>query len=199
MRRSANSALSGDRPGSFHEWDIAFTNRSGETEIWTISDHTMRINQDKYWIFSPERYSARQALTLELMDLSCYMAGEQVLDEILRDILPEREADCIDVYITYRNGNPPPSMYSRQRRQPWFNVDQISASEYLKTDLYDFYIRVLAYNYRVEKLSQEEQEHLFGSLAEIEKALQEAFGAYADYDIYLGEGYTAEYSGVLAR
>ena len=90
-------------------------------------------------------------------------------------------------------------MYSRLRRQPWFNVDQISASEYLKTDLYDFYIRVLAYNYRVEKLSQEEQEHLFGSLAEIEKALQEAFGAYADYDIYLGEGYTAEYSGMLAR
>ena len=109
----------------------------------------MRINQDKYWLLSPNRYSARQALTLELMDLSCYMAGEQVLDEILRDILPEREADCIDVYITYRNGNPPPSLYSRLRRQPWFNVDQISA--------------------------------------------------YADYDIYLGEGYTAEYSGVLAR
>ena len=31
-----------------------------------------------------------------------------------------------------------------------------------------------------------------------EEALQEAFGAYADYDVYLGEGYTAEYSGELA-
>ena len=106
--RSTNPSLSGERPGKFHEWDIAFTNRSGETEIWTISDHTMRINQDKYWLLSPKRYSARQALT------------------------------------------------------------------------------------------QEEQAHLFGSLAEIEKALQEAFGACADYDIYLGEGYTAEYSGEVA-
>ena len=196
--RSTNPSLSGERPGKFHEWDIAFTNRNGETEIWTISDHTMRINQDKYWLLSPKRYSARQALTQELMDLSSGMAGQQVLDEILRDILPEREADCINVEISYRNGNPPPGMYSRLIRQSWFNVEQISASEYLKTDLYDFYIRILAYDYRVEKLTQEEQEHLFGSLTEIEEALQDAFGAYADYDIYLGEGYTAEYSGELA-
>ena len=159
--RSTNPSLSGERPGKFHEWDIAFTNRSGETEIWTISDHTMRINQDKYWLLSPKRYSARQALTQELMDLSFGMAGQQVLDEILRDILPEQEADCINVEISYRNGNPPPGMYSRLSRQSWFNVEQISASEYLKTDLYDFYIRILAYDYRVEKLTQEEQEHLF--------------------------------------
>ena len=158
----------------------------------------MRINQDKSWIFSPNRYSARQALTQELMDLSCSMAGQQVLDEILRGILPEREADCINVEISYRNGNPPSAMYSRLIRQSWFNVEQISASEYLQTDLYDFYIRILAYDYRVEKLTQKQQEHLSGSLAEMEKALQESFGAYADYDIYLGEGYTAEYSGELA-
>ncbi len=193
--RSTNPALAGDRPGKFHEWDIAFTNRNGETEIWTISDHTLRINQDKYWLFSPKRYSARQALALELMDLSCSMAGQQVLDEILRGILPEREADCIHVEISCRNGNPPPSMYSRLLRQPWFTAEQIDASLYLRTDLYDFYIRILAYDYRVEKLTQEEQAHLFGSLPEMEGALQEAFGACADYDIYLGEGYTAEYSG----
>lgn len=115
--RSTNPSLSGERPGKFHEWDIAFTNPGGETEIWTISDHTMRINQDKYWLLSPKRYSARQALTQELMDLSFGMAGQQVLDEILRDILPEQEADCINVEISYRNGNPPPGMYSRLIRQ----------------------------------------------------------------------------------
>ena len=97
--------------------------------------------------------------------------------------------------ISCRNGNPPPSMYSRLLRQPWFTAEQIDASLYLRTDLYDFYIRILAYDYRVEKLTQEEQAHLFGSLPEMEEALQEAFGACADYDIYLGEGYTAEYSG----
>ncbi len=77
-------------------------------------------NQDKYWLLSPKRYSARQALTQELMDLSSGMAGQQVLDEILRDILPEREADCINVEISYRNGNPPPGTYSRLIRQSWF-------------------------------------------------------------------------------
>ena len=193
--RSSISSLSKNRPGLFHEWDIAFTNRSGETEIWTISDHTMRINQDKYWLLSPNRYSARQALTLELMDLSSYMAGDQLLDEILGTILSDREADCIDAYISYRHGNPPPGMYSRLIREPWFTVDRITAAEYLQTDLYDFYLRILAYNYKVEKLTPGEQAHLFGSLEEIEEALQEAFGEYADYDIYLGEGYAAEFSG----
>lgn len=65
-------------PGKFHEWDISFTNRNGDTEVWTISDHTMKINHDKYWLLSPDRYSAKQSLGQELMDISFSMAGEQV-------------------------------------------------------------------------------------------------------------------------
>lgn len=39
-------------PGKFHEWNISFSNADGKQEIWQLSDYTMRINHDKYIIFS---------------------------------------------------------------------------------------------------------------------------------------------------
>ena len=36
--RSSSPALSGERAGTYHNWDIAFTNRYGEEELWTITD-----------------------------------------------------------------------------------------------------------------------------------------------------------------
>ena len=191
--------LSGEQPGKFHEWEIAFTNRDGETEVWMISDHTMRINQDKHWFLNPERYSAKQALTLELMDVSTSAVGEQLRREVLQKILPEQEAMCLDVYISYRDGNPPPRMYDQLRKEPWFTANSMTAADYLETDLYDFFIGILADDYRVKKLTVQEQQHLVNSLGEIERALREEYGEYADYDIYLGEGYAAEFSGERAR
>ncbi len=192
------NGLSDQRPGDYHEWDIAFTNRYGEPEVWTISDHTMKINHDKHWILSSDRYSAKQALALELMDVSFSMAAAEVSRELLAEILPEREAECIDVDISYRNGNPPPEMYGKLLRAPCFPANQITAADYLETELYDFYLRFLAFDYRVEKLEEEERQHLMESLDELEQALRETYGDYADYEIYLGEGYKAEYSGALA-
>lgn len=197
--RSSNRAIgSEERPGKFHTWDIACIDSSGEGEIWSISDHTMRINQDRHWLFSPDRYSAKQALALEFMDVSCAAAGEKLREDILLDILPEQEADCLDVEIFYRNGNPPPDMYDVLLEEPWFTAKETTAANYLSTDLYDFYIHILAHDYRVEKLSADEQEHLMGSLAEIEEALKAAYGEYADYDIYLGEGREAVFQGTKA-
>ncbi len=71
-------------PGKFHEWDIAFTNRDGDTEVWTISDHTMKINHDKYWLLSADRYSAKQAFGQELMDISFSMAESRSIKKSSR-------------------------------------------------------------------------------------------------------------------
>ena len=179
-------------PGKFHSWEILFTNRYGRQELWSISDHTMKINHDKNWLFSPKRYSAGQALTLELMDISFSIAGEEIQREILQKILPEPEALCLETDISYRNGNPPPGVYDKLRKEPWFHAYQITASHYMQTDIYDFYIRIFAHDYKVEKLAPSQQEHLKNSLPEIEAALIHAFGEAADYDIYLGDGVQAE-------
>ena len=104
--RSAPS-LSGETAGKFHEWDIAFTNRDGEQELWTISDHTLKINNDEHWFpLDPERYTARQALGQELMEISFAVAGEQIHKDILQELLPEAEAGCITVDISFRGGWP---------------------------------------------------------------------------------------------
>ena len=68
------------------------------------------------------------------------------------------------------------------------------AADYLETDLYDFYLRIQAFDYRVEKLPEEKRQHLMDSLLEIERLLRNAYGSHADYEIYLGEGYRAEFT-----
>lgn len=89
--RSAPS-LSGERAGRFHEWDIAFTNQDGEQELWIVSDHTLKINNDEHWFpLDPERYTARQALGQEMMEISFAMAGDQIHKEILQEFLPEAD------------------------------------------------------------------------------------------------------------
>lgn len=182
--------------GRFHEWNIAFTNREGETELWTISDHTLKINNHDHWFpLDPERYTARQALGQELMELAFDMAGEQAQEDILGDILTDGERACLDVEISFRGGWPNGDLYTELLNEPWFNIQELDAEKFLQSDLYDFYIDVFAYDYRVDDLSEMEQEHLFRSMGDIKQALRGAFGEYADYDIYLGEGYSAEYTG----
>lgn len=195
--RSAPS-LSGETAGKFHEWDIAFTNCEGGQELWTISDHTLKINNDEHWFpLDPERYTARQALGQELMEISFAVAGEQIHKDILQELLPEAEAGCITVDISFRGGWPEGKLYGQLLEEPWFNIQEVDAEQYLRSDLYDFFIDILAYNYRVDDLSEVEQQHLFSSLGDIEQALRDAYGEYVDYKIYLGEGFLAEYKGPL--
>lgn len=197
--RSRNTpSLSGERKGKYHDWDIGFTNRNGETEAWRITDHALRINHDKYGRFSKKRFTAKQALGRELMDISCVMAGQAVRDELLQDILSQNERDCLRVEISYHGGNPKPEMYDKLLAEPWFTANTVTAEDFLQSDLHDFYIDIHAHDYLVAKLSEQEQAHLVGSLDAIEQALQSHFGDYADYDMYLGEGYSVEFTGTKA-
>ena len=180
-------------PGSFREWDIVFTGPEGEEQLWTLSDHTMRINHDRYWFFSSHRYSAKQALVQELMEITFSIASQRLIEEQLLGILSQEEVDCLLVDLSYHGGNPPPDFYDELAEQSWFSAQGATAADYLKSDLYDFYIRIQVYDYRAGKLSEEQQAHLTGSLSKIEAALQQAFGADAAYEIYLGEGYSVEY------
>lgn len=186
------SSYTTTRPGEFREWNIAFQTSRGEEAIWTISDHTMRINHSKHFLLSRERYSARQALTLELIQLSFALAGEEVGQQVLSRVLPEAELSCLDVDISYNGGNPPPDFYDDLAGEEWFTAQKVSAACYLESDLYDFYITVRAHDYRVEKLEEDQRQHLLGSLEELCRALEEEYGDNAKYEIYLGEGLEAE-------
>lgn len=183
-----------DVPGTYHNWDIGFTNREGDSEVWTMTDHAMKINQSKKGFFSSGRLSAKQALVRELMEISFEVAEDEIMQEILYKILPEKEAACLDVDISYRNGNPPPKMYDTVIRQPWFSVNRINASDYLATELWDYYIRIQAFDYRLEKLTEKERDHVMEQLGRMEKALRDAYRENADYEIYLDEAHKAEYT-----
>ncbi len=120
--------------GTYTEWYILYNNE----EIWTISNHTYKINHSKYNFFSSKRLNAKQALIQQLMSISCTIAAEDVQYNVLSEILTDEQLECLRVNISYHNGNPKPSFYSQLAKEDWFNVNDSNAYHYLKTDLYDF-------------------------------------------------------------
>lgn len=171
--------------GRYHVWNIVFTNRSGEKEIWALSDHAMLINHARNKFWSSDRYSPRQAFTQQLMGISMEAAQEEIKKEILYELLPEQEADCLGVDISYHNGNPPPEMYDELIKQPWFKANEVVPSDYIDSSLYDFYIWIHAYDYKMDKLTESERQHLMDSLGAIEKMLKDTYGSDIEYEIYL--------------
>lgn len=129
---------------------------------------------------------------MELMQLSFALAGEEVGQQVLGQVLPEEELSCLEVDISYHGGNPTPDFYDDLAGEEWFTSQKAAAACYLESDLYDFYISVRAHDYRVEKLEEGQRQHLLGSLEELCQALEKEYGDNAKYDIYLGEGLTAE-------
>lgn len=192
---SSHSApeLSGEVPGDYTDWNIKFTNKDGNEEVWKITNHALKINNDKYGIFSSKRYSNKQALVLELMDISCEIAGDKVLNDIIKNVLPEEIVDCLRISISYKGGNPTPKFYDKLFEQSWFNVNSISAENFLACDLHDFYIDILAFDYKVAKLTEEEQQILFNSIKTIEKKLVQKYGENASFKIYFDKEYKVEY------
>lgn len=187
-----NPALSKEFPGKFKNWYILFDNGQNES-VWRITDHVYKISKDTYSIFSPKRLSAKQALTMELMEISFGIIGNDIKSDIIEAYLPQAEADCIQVEMSYEGGNPKPKFYDELLNESWFNSNEISANHYLSIDSVDFYIDIKAFDYRVEKLSDTEKTHLMNSLHTIEQALYDRFGEYASFKIYFDREHRAEY------
>lgn len=190
--------LSGDsygkrrKIGIYREWNILFENENGEEEVWKISNHVYKVNNKRYGLFSSKRFKARQALILELMEISFAVIEEEVHDEIVKDGLTDEEAECIYVDMSYHGGNPPRSFYDKLAKESWFTIDGVSAENYLATDLYDFYLDIRIYDYKLEQLSENEQENVINSLENIEYSLLEKYGDNASFEIHYDE-YDVEY------
>lgn len=176
----------------YRSWNILCENKEGEKEIWEISNHTYKINQGRYKIYSPKRYRVRQALTLELMEISFNVVEEEVHNEIIKEGLTDAEANCIYVEMSYHDGNPPRSFYDKLAKEDWFTIEGITAENYLATDLYDFYLIIRIHDYRLKQLSEKEQENVVNSLENIEKRLLEKYGENASFQILYGE-YNVKY------
>lgn len=189
----SNPALSGEVPGKFKNWYISFTNRNEEEEVWYITNHVYKINHDEYGVFSGKRYSGRQALTLELMDVSFGMIGDEIMDEVIGSELTKKEASCIEVTMSYDGGNPEPSFYDGLAQQDWFQVNKVTAGDYLAYEAHDFYIQIRAHDYRLEKLTEEQQKNVLNSLEPITRKLCDLYGEDASFWIYFDDAHKVEY------
>lgn len=188
-----NPSMSGDVPGKYKNWYIKFENRDDETEVWYITNHVLKINHDKYSFFSGKRYSNKQALTLELMDVSFGMISDEAYQDIVLSVLPEEEAECLEVTMTYEGGNPKPDFYDALAEEPWFTVNAVTAEEFLAYDQHDFYLYIRAHDYRLEKLTEEQQEHVLESMDAMVEALLDQYGENASFEIYLDGENKVEY------
>lgn len=176
----------------YRNWNILCENEDGDKEIWEISNHAYLINKERYKIYSSKSFRASQALTLELMEISFDVVEEEVHNEIVREGLTDAEANCIYVEMSYHDGNPPRSFYNKLAKEDWFTIDGVTAENYLATDLYDFYLIIRIHDYRLEQLSEKEQENVVNSLEDIEERLLEKYGENASFQILYGE-YNVKY------
>ena len=194
----ARKSLLGDssrerrRIGLYRDWNILCENENGEEEIWEVSNGVYMANHKRYGLLNPKRFKGKQALTLELMDLSFVVIGEAVHNEIVKEGLTEEESHCIDVEVSYHGGNPPRSFYDKLARESWFTLDGVTAENYLASDLYDFYLVIRIHGYRLEQLSEQEQENVVNNLENIEKRLLEKYGDNASFEI-ICDKYSVEY------
>ena len=127
------------------------------------------------------------------MDISCGLAAEEVLNDIIKNELPENITDCLRVSISYNGGNPKPEFYDELFKQSWFNVDNVSAENFLACDLHDFYIDIFAFDYKIEKLTEQEQQLLFESMKNIEEKLLYKYGENASFKIYFDKEHKVQY------
>lgn len=178
-----NPELDCDKPGKFKNWYIEYTN-SDQTYISKITNHTYKINNSKYSILEfSKRFSAKQAFIQQLMDISMNQASENILDEMIRKYLTEEESECFDVNISYTGGNPSKKFYNKLSKENWFTIEQSSAENYLKTDLYDFYIWIRIFDYKFNKLPEDKKENVIQRMLSIENELIEKYGNNASFEL----------------
>ena len=180
-------------PGRYQNWLIGFTDRSGENISYQITNHTLKINHDKYWFLSPKRYSSRQALTLELMDIALSITEEELQTEVLSSLLTEQEAACLNIHMSYHGGNPAPDFYDKLRQEPWFTAATVTAGDFLACDLHDFYLSISIYDYRFEKLTPQEQQNVLDHFLPLQDLLLKQYGDHASFELYFGEDMDVEY------
>lgn len=180
-------------PGSYKNWLIGFTDRHGEEAACQITNHTLKINHDKYWLLSPKRYSSRQALILELMDVALSVVEDEIYNDVLCAALTQREAACLAVTMSYHGGNPEPDFYDALWKEPWFTVNAVTAGDFLACGLHDFYLRIFIYDYRFQQLTAEEQQHVLDSFAPLQDLLLEQYGNNASFELYFSAEQQVEY------
>ena len=178
-----NPAHVNPKPGRFRNWYIAFEDPQGEKWLWRMTDHVYKINMHHRGAVSG--FSARDGVTAELMDLSFRQGAMGISKKVLSPILSQEELNCLKVVVSYRGGNPGPSLFEKLRKQPWFRCGH--AKEFFTWDYHDFYLDIYPNNHRADRLAPEIRDHLLGSLGRIETDLQIYLGEYCDYKVHLGQ------------
>ena len=183
--------------GRYRSWDILYTG-GGSDETYTISNHVYKLNHQKY-ILPSKRYTAREAVIRELFDIALDISAERVVEEDLAS-LSEGERSALVVYVSYTGGNPPLSFYDELIDQEWFNIGEVCAGDFLSTDLYDFDIDIMLYEYYFNKLSGDEQDEFMDSgMDRISSDLLDKYGDDATFEIYFDPEHQVEYEdGVRA-
>lgn len=181
-------------PGRYRNWVIAFRDKDGGEVRGKITNHAAKINHDRYWIFSSRRLSDKQALVLELMDLSHWLIERDLEEEIAALNLPELVTGNIRVRLSYHGGNPRPKFYTRLWEESWFNLRESSAERFLALDSHDFYILVTVDSTLAEDLTEAELQILSDGLSSIEKHFLQAYGQHASFEISFGQVYAVEYA-----
>ena len=121
------------------------------------------------------------------------MADETIIPGVGTEPGTDDGADYIAAIEELKRNSVSREEYDKLAKESWFNVGGVTAGNYLSSDLYDFYLIIRIHDYRLQQLSEEEQQNVINSLANIEKRLLETYGENASFEILHAE-YTVKYA-----
>lgn len=186
-------------PKKYKEWTIETINNKNEIEEWTISNHGLIINHDNYKETGSERYTNKQALVKELMKISLKVAEKDVWNTVIRDVLPEKEANAVDVSFTYKGGNIKAYVYDELIKKEWFTAMSSNAKRYLLFNDVDFYLDVKIKTNELKKLNSKEYKHLLNQFEEIEEEFLREYGDNASFKIFFDREHCVEYINAVKQ
>lgn len=183
-----------EEDGTYWNWDVEFQNTYGETEVWTVTSHSLLINQDNNWIFSDNRLTSKQGMIAQLYDIasgSC--VSNDVIENIMKEYMTDEMIECFQVELSHVHGYPDPSDYDTLLKEDWFNIEDATLEKFLQFEEHEYNLQIFIFDYKYEELSSSDQQAVLYAMGQIESALLEEYGSDASFELYFGEGYEVEY------
>ena len=162
------------------------------------SNYFVKYQDDEYKMSTFKNNLGKKVWTVrQIMDIATTgILSEYLYENILLDVYSPDLADIFRVEIGYYNGNPKKDFFRKLDKQDWFKADLVTVENFLtweEAKKYNFQIYIRTFDYKIEKLTEEEKIELYNGYDMLIKNLLETYGEDASFEILIDEDHWVKY------
>lgn len=162
------------------------------------SNYFVKYQDDEYKMSTFKNNLGKKVWTVrQIMDIATTgILSEYLYENILLDVYSPDLADIFRIEIGYYNGNPKKDFFRKLDKQDWFKADLVTVENFLtweEAKKYNFQIYIRTFDYKIEKLTEEEKIELYNGYDMLIKNLLETYGEHASFEILIDEDHWVKY------